>query len=148
MQPVYNTELGDLVVKQILADPDSHNQGAWSEQFLLDMELCGTTRCFAGWTVALGRPEADFDYGELYDVEPNDYRDREYPAGTEYREASRVWIGNDSRRIADLAQELLGLNGEDAFYLFRHMRTVEELVEGHQALSEGKHWNAEDGQWH
>lgn len=54
---MFNGDLADKVLAQIIADPETWNQREWATE-----TECGTAYCFAGWTVKLGDPTAEFDF--------------------------------------------------------------------------------------
>jgi hypothetical protein len=55
---MFNTELAELVIKQIEADPELWRQEMWATQ-----TACGTALCFAGWTAVLSGYKPVFHNG-------------------------------------------------------------------------------------
>lgn len=55
--PTPNAALARRVLEHIEAHPDSWLQSLWAQR-----SECGTTYCFAGWTIALTNPDAQFHF--------------------------------------------------------------------------------------
>lgn len=102
-----NTELMQETLDYIAAHPDEHDQGDWGEK-----TDCGTTRCMAGTAihVTLGCKmlfsESDDGWGVAYSAQDAQGR---------------------HRYISELAQELLGVDDEQAEDLFYEACTLEDL---------------------
>lgn len=117
-----NVERANLVLKQIENDPDTWQQRVWAEQ-----TKCGTVHCFAGWAVALFRPDATFLW--------EDYLGGAFwPAG---KYASSVEVDGVVHSIEGLAQELLELTEEQADILFGGANSLPQLREIVAVYSEG-----------
>lgn len=104
--PTLNVKLLQRVLAHIEADPAQWDQDAWAER----NPACDTRHCFAGWTVALALPEAEF----LWKPKAAAYRSSEG--------ADSVRLPDGAvRSIAGLAIDLLGLDAaqlSDLFYSF------------------------------
>lgn len=81
-------ELLRAVRKQITEHPETHNQGTWSRR-----TECGTTRCIAGWAVALSAVEW-------------------------YSTAAGGMHLASGRTVEETAERLLGLDWDEASDLF------------------------------
>lgn len=112
-----NAVLAYTALDSILANPKHHDQGSWvagtqsSMSYTLDrlLNTCGTTACFAGWTVLTA--------GDTL-LEERAIRDAEgTPLG---------------RFIPARALELLRIDWDDAGRLFYDAENVDELVEAVQ----------------
>lgn len=90
-----NVELFKKILAQVTAHPETHDQSTWVET----SPYCGTTRCAAGWAVALskGENEGDYDFRRRY------VRERNLHFGWSY--------GN-------VGQHLLGIDDDQADALF------------------------------
>lgn len=103
-----NTEMFQKIYDQITQHPDTHDQGTFED--------CGTSRCIAGWAVALRYGVADTTIysGEVPDREDEEVEGVGYLSGT-----------------AVIARNILGLTGEQAYDLFYDLndeRAVEKCL--------------------
>lgn len=101
-----NTELLQRTLAHIEAHPDQWDQTMWATK-----TECGTAYCFAGWTVAIARPDA------VPVFEDDCFSTCEVSV-----DGARVYID-------ELAIKLLGLSAGDADELFHASNTIEELRE-------------------
>lgn len=99
-----NAALAYEILDLIKANPEHLNMSNWAISSrrgvitLATVTECGTTACFAGWTVLVAGEAIDMDWLRLVD-----------------------WSGALSQRggsISDRARDLLGLSDEDAHDLF------------------------------
>lgn len=106
-----NTELFRKIDDRISAEPDGFDMYSWENQ----NAVCGTTRCAAGWAIYLttGKPLFSPDH-TLHDS-VNELAER---------------LGLDSRRdsISDIADRLLGLNGEGRHFFHTDDETGAEFI--------------------
>lgn len=101
-----NIALLNQVMDHIEAHPDQHDQTMWIAQ-PTSIDNCGTTACFAGWSVLL-HPKTVWNPAK----------------GT----LTLPWIRNElDSDLPGTAQELLGLTTLEADWLFAADRTREEL---------------------
>jgi hypothetical protein len=96
-------ELAQKILTQITEHPETHDQYTWVDSF----SGCGTTRCIAGWAVALNA-----EPGEAVSV--NDF-------ATRARLARELGV---RPHWATLGQELLGLSEEEAVGLFHSSNEI------------------------
>jgi hypothetical protein len=88
-----------LVIAQVEADPDQHDQALW-----IEVGPCGTSGCIAGWTCLLAGDE------------PIEARDR----GKGYLEYYTVITADGNERDIEVrAMELLGADNGHGFYCGR-----------------------------
>ena len=122
-----NTSLLRLVLKHIEMHPNQWEQEVWQDP----TAECGTTYCFAGWTIVLSG-------GRFVDTIPY----KAIPPGADPNDKTQ-W-----RDIAEYACELLGLPFDnDTYYgyghpLFHPDNTLNDLREMVTDLCEGRevHW--------
>jgi hypothetical protein len=138
-------EIAALAHKYILRHPDRHDQDVWAtapwmeeyDQFsddesfpLLDGQwieaTCTSTACCAGWVVTLA--------GDKMLIDP-----REGWAGAAVPCAQVRTQDGKVKRIDVRAQELLGISGLEAVWLFAGERTRREVLRGLLLLSRGEH---------
>lgn len=100
--PTLNVKLLRRVLAHIEADPEHWAQDGWAQR----APECGTKHCFAGWAVALERPEAEF----LWVRKAAGYH-------SEGADGVRLPDG-EVRSIGQLAMELLGLDAAQSSDLF------------------------------
>lgn len=108
-----NTELLQRTLAQIEAHPEQ-----WDQRNFASQVNCGTSYCFAGWSIALDHPTAAFLFEDAHPKQSVD------------RFADRVSLdpyAPDVRWISTVAQELLGLSGDTAEILFAAGNTLDEL---------------------
>lgn len=140
-----NVDLANRVLEQIEAHPETHNQDEWR---------CLTGMCFAGWTVQLGGGDrwlTDNTISEFSDLVV-------VPANTPHATAAAdmldLYEGVDDETLAELesllastaseylmtvrvrAQQLLGLDTEDAWTLFHGGNTLADIKRAINQLSE------------
>lgn len=150
------------VFNHILAHPSTHRQATWgviNKKALEQAEGtdaspeywdnrpgkvidptkvdCGTVACFAGWTVTLAGdkillPYWLFNTDGSIDVEEVDGWGQDIPVN------QVVTDDNQATTIAARAQELLGLNYDQADTLFSASNTVEDLRRGVLMLLNGE----------
>jgi hypothetical protein len=113
-----NIELIEKVMQHIKDHPENHSQAVWVSE-----TECGTTACFAGWTLLMTGARC-FGLECLY--------------------------GEDGRLIVDVpnaARRLLGIGIDDADVLFYQIKTcpalelaVKDLVNGNGRLLPGERY--------
>lgn len=129
------SEVARRVAQVIRLRPERWEQGSWyytslndgqisAAQMLLDLAdtgpACKTTGCVAGWTAAFSVPEeAIFIAGE----------------GVQTVEGRRLG------RVSTLAQEALGLDIDQANYLFDAYRSRENVLRVLDAIADGQPWD-------
>lgn len=103
----------EQVLKQVLAEPDTHDQYTWFDDVdyvdpLDRRHICGTTRCVAGWSLHFA------GWGMHYSEDNAFFEFR--------RPETEEWFLADGEEADDLfvtaARDLMGLTHEEAKYLF------------------------------
>lgn len=103
--PQRNEELFRAIARQIEEHPESHDQFSWN----VTWPGCGTKCCIAGWAVSL--------------------------AGYQFSSYGFAFVAGNEDYVGCLAEELLGLGGDEADRLFdaawqpAHHLTVPEALE-------------------
>lgn len=84
---------------------------------------CGTTGCVAGWAAILTAPK-----GSVIDPVSD-------------RIINLTILGDRGTFADDLGREALGLNGDEADYLFDGCRSKDEVLTVLDAIADGEDWN-------
>lgn len=107
-EPTYNAPLLNKVMDHIEAHPELHQQQTWFSNYYPsnDPANCQTAACFAGWTALLTDTVQVRDDGLYVDL---------------------TYQGVAVYSLPELAMALLGLDRNEAQYLFQGDRTREEL---------------------
>lgn len=120
---MFNGDLADKVLAQIIADPETWNQRAWATE-----TECGTAYCFGGWAVKLGNPTAEFEF---------DFPDDD---SVEY-----VSIPGSRTPIGEYAAQLLNLSWTgDGNPLFHWSNSLDDLIDLVAQLKSGHRISYED----
>lgn len=116
--PEKNIKLLNLTMDFIKTTPVKHDQSTW-------VSPCGSTMCFAGHAAVLDGAQ----FNEKLFKEIGDWR-----IDTETKKHTRSW---ESISVSSYARKALGLDWDEADYLFEGGRTVEELEEAVRKFSAG-----------
>jgi hypothetical protein len=93
-------------LSRVLAHVEA-NQGLFDQRFWAHRKACGTTYCFAGWTVRIYSPESEFQFALIVPV-----------AGH---------CLSDGHLIDEVAAEILGLDRQTSDRLFYGCSTLAEV---------------------
>lgn len=127
-----NIKLLNETLAFIKANPALHNQGDWVEVDENNIEACDTPMCFAGHAALLSG--ATFDK-EIY---TEDWEWTVHPeTGEHISYDDDMYNGGVGMHVSNYAARKLGLNSNEASYLFFASRSGEELEEAVHKFSEG-----------
>jgi hypothetical protein len=134
-----NVQLLNDTMNWIKAHPELHRQSDWVQPYDANGEACGTSMCFAGHAAMLAGATFDpeiFNKLEEWNV---DAESGKHVDSTEYynEEMDEYDLPDGTVHVSDFARDALGLNSDERAFLFAGHRSVQELEDAVDLLSNG-----------